>query len=59
MHGIVLLEKSIIALDGALPLIHPPPSDEQLRLVMYMIRLHTAFRLGFHLFFPNTPGKQE
>lgn len=38
---------------------YTPLSDEQLRLVMYMIRLYTAFRLGFHLFFPNTPGKQE
>ena len=38
---------------------YTPLSDEQLRLVMYMIRLYKAFRLGSHLFFPNTPGKQE
>lgn len=35
----------------ALYLSYTTLSDEQLRLVMYMIQLYKAFRLGFHLFF--------
>lgn len=42
----------------ALYLSYTTLSDEQLRLVMYMIQLYKAFRLGFHLFFSNTSGKQ-